>query len=45
MYSVIHYILYFSETEATMTGDKAEDPEWWRLAKPLSLYTRIIQVL
>ena len=30
-------------TAYTMTGDKAEDPEWSRLAKPSSLY--IIQVL
>ena len=43
MYSVIHYILYFSETEDTMSGDKAEDLERSRMAKPLSLY--IIQVL
>ena len=43
MYSVIHYILYFSETEDMMAGDKAEDPKWSRLAKALSLY--IIQVL
>ena len=43
MYSVIHYILYFSETEDTMARDKAEDPKWSRLAKPLSLY--IIQSL
>ena len=40
MYSVIHYILYFSETEDTMTRDEAEDPEWSRLAKALSLYIR-----
>ena len=43
MYSVIHYILYFSETEDTKAGDKAEDPEWSRLAKPLSSF--IVQVL
>ena len=43
MYSAIHYILYFSETEDTMARGKAEDPEWSRPAKPLSLC--IIQVL
>ena len=43
MYSAIHYILYFSETENMMAGDKAEDPKWSRLAKPLSLH--IIQDL
>ena len=37
MYSVIRYILYFSETEDAMAGDEAEDPEWSRLAKALSL--------
>ena len=37
MYSAIHYILYFSETDDTVVEDEAEDPEWSRLAKALSL--------